>query len=166
MTDTARGATGGTGGWPLARLDPIARLRAIEARQPGVVGQERVLDAPFDAVWAWIADLERSVPEFDASVTRLSVRSRRGPDLDVRAWTATPVPIPFRVRLEDGFCLMQGKARLYLVGMAAVPEGDRTRFRHAEGVPLPGLGRLARPLVRREVASDLQGMVRHFAADR
>jgi hypothetical protein len=59
---------------------------------------------------------------------------------------------------------MRASARLYLVGMAAVPEGDRTRFRHVEGVPVPGIGRFARPLVRREVAGDLANMARHFGS--
>lgn len=163
MTGPARQTTGG---WPVARLDPIARLRAIEARAPSIVGAERIIDAPVDEVWAWIGDLERSVPEFDSSVTRLRVQSRRGSDLTVHAWARGPVPIPFRVRLEDGFCLMQARARIYVVGMAAVAEGDRTRFRHAEGVSLPGVGRLALPFVRREVAGDLDGMVRHFEAGR
>jgi hypothetical protein len=93
----------------------------------------------------------------------LQVRARRGDDLDVVAWgLGVPVPLLFTVRLERGFCLMRGKAHLYLVGMAAVAEGERTRFCHVEGVPLPLIGRGARPLVRREIEGDIDGIVAHF----
>jgi hypothetical protein len=41
-----------------------------------------------------------------------------------------------------------------------VPEGPgRTRFRHVEGVPLPG-GRLLRPVFRRTSRSDLGHLAR------
>ncbi len=69
--------------------------------------------------------------------------------------TSHGVSLPFRVRIEDGFCMMSGKARLYLVVMAAVPEdgGERTRFLHLEAIPLPGTRPLRRSL-QHEVDSD------------
>lgn len=149
--------------WPRAELDAIARLRVIEATVPGIAGVERVVDAPFDAVWSWVSDLEQSVPDFDHSVTRLQIRARRGEELDVVAWAkGLPVPVPFAVRLERGFCLMRAKGRLYLVGMAAVAEGERTRVRHVEGVPLPVIGRAAISLARREIHGDIAGIAAHF----
>jgi hypothetical protein len=154
MTDTSDAHVG----WPSAELDAIARLRVIEAANPFVAAAEGVVDAP------WISDLERSVPEFDGSVSRIRINRRDGADLAISAWSGkVPVPLPLRARLEEGFCLMQGRGRIYLVGMAAVAEGDRTRVRHVEGVPLPGIGRLARAAVQREVRHDLKGMIRHFA---
>ena len=65
----------------------------------------------------------------------------------------------FDVRLEEGLCVMRARGRLFLVGMAAVAEGDQTRFRHAEGVPLPG-GRLLRPVVRRTSRADSRRIAR------
>ena len=63
--------------------------------------------------------------------------------------------------LEDGFCLMQSTARLYLVGMAAVPEGDRTRYAHAEGVPRRGFGWM-RGVQQRLVRADVRGIRREL----
>jgi hypothetical protein len=85
------------------------------------------------------------------------------PDIEHIRMRATSygVPLPFDVFLEDGFCLMRARARLYLVVMAAAPEdgGLRTRFLHMEAVPLPGTAVL-RPLLRREVRSDLANLAR------
>ena len=87
-----------------------------------------------------------------------------GERLDVLSWsTGSPVPSPFDVRLEDGLCLMHARGRLFFVGMAAVPEGPgQTRFRHVEGVPLPG-GDLLRPVFRRTSRSDLDRIARELA---
>ena len=147
--------------WPAAQLDQIARLRLQVEASPRLVGVEQVIDAPFDAVWRWIEDLESSVPEFDRSVRRLRVVERDGADLELTAsGFGAPVGMRFTARLEPGLCVM--RARVYFVGMAAVADGDRTRFLHVEGVPLPGVGRVARPFVRREVRSDLANIARHF----
>jgi hypothetical protein len=54
-------------------LDPVARLRIMAAAYPGCARVERVLDAPFDAVWAVAGDLEQGVPRFD----RMRTRQRR-----------------------------------------------------------------------------------------
>jgi hypothetical protein len=151
--------------WPDAALDPLARLGLVEATMPGSAFCEAVIDAPFDEVWGYVADLERAVPEFDRLVRRVRIRSRR-PDagegaerLDMLAWqVGLPVPLRFDVRLEPGLCLMRGWGRLYFVGMAARPEGDRTRFRHVEGVPLPG-ARLLRPIFARTTSDDMAGLI-------
>jgi hypothetical protein len=158
-----------TSRWPQATLDPLARLGLVEAAMPGSAATEAVIDAPFDRVWGYVADLERSVPEFDRLVRRIRIRSRRPADdnddggaetLDMQAWqVGVPAPMRFDVRLEPGLCLMRGWGRLYFVGMAARPEGDdRTRFRHVEGVPLPG-ARLLRPVFRRTTAGDMAGLI-------
>ncbi len=166
MTDQRDGmssAAGWEAGWPLAQLDPIRRLVAIEAAMPGLVGAERIIEAPFDQVWAWIADLERSVPEFDTTVRHLQVQARRGSEVDLLTRTAhVPFPLKVHAHLESGFCLMRSEPAIYVVGMAAVPQGGQTRFRHTEGVPIRGAGRLLRARVRREVLRDLGGIARHF----
>jgi hypothetical protein len=153
--------------WPEATLDPLARLGLVQATMPGSAATEAVIDAPFDEVWGYVADLERSVPEFDRLVRRIRIRSRRTEDgdgaemLDMQAWqVGVPVPLRFDVRLAPGLCLMRGWGRLYFVGMAARPESDgaRTRFRHVEGVPLPG-ARLLRPVFARTTAADMAGLI-------
>ncbi len=157
--------------WPIARLDPIARLRVLAAGLPGVAVEERSIAAPFPFVWDFISDLERSVPSFDSSVGSIRVLERRGATLRIRAvstWRLAFLPLRFDVRLEPGWCWMVSRPQFYVVGMAAVADGDGTRFAHLEGlalrrVPPP----LLRPLVpkhRRHVRSDLGGIERCVAA--
>ena len=147
--------------WPEAHVDDIGRLRAIAAAFPGVVVEETVLDAPFDRVWGFVADLEQSVAQFDPTVGHVRIRSQEGSRLRITSGPFRRGPaIGFDVRLEDGFCLMQSVGRLYLVGMAAVADGDRTRYAHAEGVPRRGFG-LTRRLQHRLVRADVAGIRRH-----
>jgi hypothetical protein len=150
--------------WPVASLGPIGRARALAASIPSAAWAEGILDAPYETVWRWVADLEVSVPRFDSQVHALRVRERdpgNGADrLRIRASTFG-IPVPFVVRLEDGYCLMQARARLYLVLMAAEPHDGRTRTRffHLEAVPLP-MTRLLRPLLQRGVDADLANLTR------
>ena len=150
--------------WPMASMGPIARAHALAASVPSAAWAEGILDAPYDVAWPWVADLEESVPRFDTQVRTLRVLERRAEDgaerLRITASTFG-VPFPFSVRLENGFCLMQARARLYMVLMAAEPHdaGTRTRFFHLEAVPLPGTGFL-RGRLQRAVDGDLRNLVR------
>jgi hypothetical protein len=156
--------------WPTARLDGIARLRVLVAGLPGVALRERTIDAPFERVWAFVSDFERSVPAFDADVASLQIRSRQGDRLNIVArasWRALWLPMRFDVHLESGWCLMVSRPRLYVVAMAAEPDGDRTRFGHLEGIV--GDRRYLRPLLalsrarhRRHVLHDLDGIEREL----
>jgi hypothetical protein len=152
--------------WPVAGLDPLARARVLAAALPSAGLAEGVLDAPFDETWRWIEDLPRSVPAFDRDVSAIRIRSRATRADGAEDLTATVrahgVPYPFAVRMERGFCLMQARARAYLVVMAAAPDPEasgRTRFVHVEGVPVPGSGFL-RPVIERLVAADVRSLVR------
>ena len=152
--------------WPEGRLDAIARLRVVETAVRGLGTSERVIEAPYRQVWDFVSDLEHAVPAFDTLVRKMRVRGRTpvhggGERLDVLSWSpGSPVAMPFDVHMEDGLCLMRARGRLFFVGMAAVPEGPgRTRFRHVEGVPLPG-SRLLRPVFRRTSRSDLGHLAR------
>lgn len=148
--------------WPDATLDPIRRLHVVAAALPNAGVGEIVLDHPYEQVWAWLMDLERSVPTFDAVVQRIRVRGT-APDGRVRltAWQrGNPVPLPFVVTVEDGWCLMQARARAFVVLMAAVPTAEGgTRYAHAEAVPIPGTGFL-RSRLQRMVDADLRGVQR------
>lgn len=154
--------------WLGVTLDPLMRLRVLAATLPGVALEERTLAAPFDDVWAFIADLERSVPAFDPLVRSIRIRERSpsGQHLKLRAW---PSPFPFRVELTEGLCLM--RSAFYMVAMAAEPlDHQTTRFGHLEGIPTAGprlLQALERPVVRRfrsvhqrSVRRDLEGIER------
>jgi hypothetical protein len=157
--------------WPTAALAPCARLRALAAGLPGAVVEERVIDAPFAEVWGFIADLERSVPTFDADVRALRVVERRGTRLVARAqssWRVGRVPLSFAVDLEPGWCWMVARPHLYVVGMAAEPDPDdpgRTRYAHLEGIALrhrllAPVARLTRSHTRRHVRGDVAGITR------
>jgi len=150
--------------WPVAGLGPIGRARALGASIPSAAWAEAVLDAPYDETWPWITDLETSVPSFDTQVRKVRVLERAPLDgaerLRITA-SSYGVAFPFEVRLEEGFCLMQARARLYLVVMAAEPHdgGARTRFFHLEAIPLPG-ARLVRGYLQRAVDGDLRNLAR------
>ena len=104
------------------------------------------------------------MPAFDPAVGSLRILARRRERLTVSAGTSgTPFSMRFEVELRDGWCLM--RSRLYLVGMAATPLGERTRFVHLEGLPYRGAGplRALRPVLRRVVAADVDGIAREVA---
>ena len=150
--------------WPIASMGPIGRARTLARATPSAAWVEGELDAPYEVVWPWVADLETSVPRFDSQVRALRVVERRATGgaeaLRIEA-TSFGVAVPFEVRLENGFCLMQARLRLYLVVMAAEPadQGRRTRFFHMEGVPLPG-ARLVRSRLSRAVHADFRNLAR------
>jgi hypothetical protein len=151
-------------GWPAAQLNPVRQLRVLAEVLPGVGLVERVLDAPYERVWSFVADLEHSVATFDPMVRSLRVLSQEGSRLVVVTQTSLlPLSSRFEVELRDGWCLM--RSRTYLVGMAAEPLGEQTRYAHLEGLPhhrAPAL-RLLRPVFRRVVNGDIHGIVRTLA---
>jgi hypothetical protein len=126
--------------------DPIDRLHLIAAGIPGAALVERVLDAPYDDVWATATDFEGCLAGFEMSVSGARVVQRDGERLTLES--RLPVLRTRQrvdVHLRDGWCLMQG--RVFVAGMAARPEGERTRFAHLEAARGPGAG-LTRPLMK------------------
>jgi hypothetical protein len=159
---------GQPGAWPVASLDPVARLRALAAGLPGVSLEERQLASPLPQVWDFISDLERSIPSFDRSVASIRVLERNDTHLRIQAqstWRSAFRPMRFEVDLEPQWCWMVSRPTLYVVGMAAVSRGDGTLFGHLEGFsipwrPLRPLLRLSRLKHRRHIHSDLDGIER------
>jgi hypothetical protein len=153
--------------WPTAALDPIRRARILAAAMPGGFA-EVVLDVPYERAWAWLTDLEHSVPAFDRRVDRLRITGRRpageggAEDLSFIA-TRHRVSLPFTARLEDGWCVMRARGRLFVVVMAAVADGaERTRYAQLEAMPLPG-GRLLQRRFSRDVHHDVRGIRSHLS---
>lgn len=175
MTDPARDDR-----WPAARLDRIARVRALAAGLPGTWVEERVIDGSFEHTWDFVADLERSVPLFDSDVSRLRITRRQGTRLRVRtvsSWRFLWFPASFDVELEPGWCLMRSRPQAYVIVMAAEPAGEgRTRFAQLEGVAVPAprrLGHLLRPLLaasrwrhRRHIPHDIAAIERFVTGRR
>lgn len=128
--------------WPVADLDPIRRLRVLAAAVPGAVVAEATLDAPFEQAWAVAADLERELPRYLPDVRVFTITNRDGERLEARARGYAGLRARFDIVLRPGWCIM--RSRFLLGGMAAVPDGDRTRFAFLGGVHIPAQ-RLATP---------------------
>ena len=142
--------------WPLANLDPIQRLHIMAKSLPGCAVEERVFDATFDELWALVSDFENGVPEFEGGIDSIKIRSKEGEryELDVRSALPLPLSIVMDAVVRPGWCFMQARPRLYLVGMAARQEQDGVRLAHLEGSPNP-IGSAFRPLIRRMLRKDL-----------
>ncbi|MEV4514443.1 hypothetical protein AB0K00_36460 [Dactylosporangium sp. NPDC049525] len=121
--------------WPTVRLDAIQRLRVLSATLRAPLYAETRFAEPPDDVWSVAADLPAFLPrwirtmrsfdyvddDIDGAATRQAVAVSR---IGHRA--------VFDVALERGWCLMQ--SRNVIGGMAAVPDGDGTRFAVLGGV--------------------------------
>jgi hypothetical protein len=123
--------------YPSIELDPIRRLHALAAAIPGAAVAERVLDAPFEAVWDVATDFEEGVPKIEIFVGSARILSREGDRLEV----AVKYPIVgltdrLDVVLRPGWCWMQSGTAV--AAMAAKAEGDKTRFAHLEAFRIPG----------------------------
>ena len=148
--------------WPTVELDQITRLRAVAAAYPNAGVGEVTVDVPFDEAWPWIMDFERNTPRVDRALRKVRILSRDGDRLTMLVWQRfNPIPVKFDVTIEPGFCIMRARRRLFIVLMAAEPAGEgRTRYAHAEMVPLPRTGWLRR-VFQLAVKSDLRGVVRN-----
>jgi hypothetical protein len=168
--------------WPRADLDRIARLRALAAALPGGAFAETVVEAPFGPTWGLVSDFERSVPAADVDVARLRIVRRSGdPGRHERLRIASRqsarvlwLPAVLDAEVSPGWCLMVSRPQVYVVGMAAEPDGDRTRLAFMEAVAPAGprwLRAMALPALavsrwrhRRHVPGDVEGM-RRFVLD-
>jgi hypothetical protein len=151
--------------YPTVELDPIRRLHVLAAAVPGAGVIEQLLDAPFDAVWAAATDFEGAVPEIELFIGRAEVVSREGERLEARITPPLmPRSMPLHVVLRPGWCWMVSP--LAVAGMAAVPEGERTRFAHLEALTMPG-GRFLGPLLvaKMKLAHEL-GRIERIALER
>ncbi|MGO4418889.1 hypothetical protein AB4Z54_09045 [Streptomyces sp. MCAF7] len=107
-------------------VDAVTRLRLMAAGLHTTLYAEERLELPYDKVWAVASDLAGELPHLVPLL-----REFRVPPGDAdrkRALAVGPLGSrsAFDVRLAPGWCLMQ--SRLVVGGMAAVPEGDGTRF--------------------------------------
>lgn len=134
-----------TDNWPVADLDPVRRLRVLAAslRFP-VYRSEIVLPAAPDEVWAKVADLEHSLPRYISTVRSARITRADGERLELLATGTLGQRARFDVVLRPGWCLM--RSRFVVGAMAAIPEGDGTRFASLGGFRLPG-ARVAAPLL-------------------
>jgi hypothetical protein len=148
---------------PSVQIDPIRRLHALAAAIPGAAVAEGVLDAPFDAVWDTVSDLEHAggieILVKEPRITERRPDPKTGGERIRLEYKARPIMKRevLDVDLRPGWCFMQ--SQLGIAAMAAVPEGERTRFAHLEAVRMPGK-RLFGPMLKAKMA--LVGELRRF----
>jgi hypothetical protein len=145
------------GRWPSVELDTVRRMRILVAALPRAAYRERVLDAPFEHVWRIASDLEHGTPLWEKNVAALDVIAREDERLEVEIRSPFGVRLRAEAVLRHGWCVMQG--RFFAVGMAAVPEGERTRFAHFEALRVPG-ARLLRPLLHHRIHHEFETLER------
>jgi hypothetical protein len=131
--------------WPVAELDPVRRMRILAAATPGVAYAEKLIPASFSAVWEAASDLEHELPRMITDLRSFEITSTRGERMTARARGWLGQRARFDVVLRPGWCVMQ--SRFIIGGMAAVPEGEGTRFAFLGGFRLPGI-RLLDPVLR------------------
>ena len=136
--------------WPTADVDTVRRLRVMAAAVSAPLFAEAVLDAPWARAWSVASDLETSLPLLVRPMRSFTVLDRREETLRAEAVSAAGTRAEFAVVLRPGWCLMQ--SRFVIGGMAAVADGDRTRFAvlgASRVVRGPAARRLLGPLGRR-----------------
>jgi hypothetical protein len=136
-----------------AAIDPIRRIRILAATYPGCTVVEKVVDAPFDAVWSIAGDLEHGTPRFESAVAKVRLLPRETDRLHLISVSPRGTERHFEAILRPGWCWMQS-GRL-LIAMAARSEGGRTRLAHLEGLRFNPT-RLLRPILRRKITHELE----------
>jgi hypothetical protein len=131
--------------WPVAEFDPVRRMRVIAAATPGVAYAEKLIPAPFSAVWEAASDLEHELPRMVTDLRSFEIIGARGERMTARGRGRLGQRARFDVVPRPGWCMMQ--SRFLVGGMAAVPEAGGTRFAFLGGLRLPGM-RLLDPVLR------------------
>ncbi|GAA1974919.1 hypothetical protein [Catenulispora subtropica] len=126
--------------WPVAELDPVRRMRVLASALPGGGFAQARIEAPFERVWGYLADLDRSIPELVGFLRRFELRG----DGTAVATGLVGNRGRFDVELRDGWCVMQD--RFVVGGFAAVADGDATLLAACGAVRTRGLRRVV-PLV-------------------
>lgn len=123
--------------FPVTDLDSVRRMRVLASALPsGAYGQLHIA-APFDRVWSYIADMDRSIPELISFIRRFELAA----DGSAVATGLVGNRGRFAVELRDGWCVMQD--RFVVGGFAAVAEGDGTLLAGCGAVRTPGVRRVA-----------------------
>ena len=133
--------------WPIADFDEIRRLRVLHAAMPGTLIAETRLRMPFAQVWEALDDIGTAFPELLPDVRRIDVDNRTGERFTAHILGRSGLGGRFEIVMRPGWCVMQ--SRLLTFAMAAVPDGEHTRFGYLTGIRIRGshrFGGLLRPL--------------------
>lgn len=150
--------------WPSASIDGVTSVELLAQRvgSPRIV--RRVIDAPIDIAWSWLANIETSIPAFDRTVHHVNIHDRTA-DLVLMTVKSPFLPaLPFRCHFGDHHLAMTGPARLYTVILGVSALGpNRTLYVQCEAIPRR-LGRLAARLIARHVNHDANEVKRLIEA--
>src|SRR5260370_42440732 len=100
-------------------------MRVIAAATPGVAYAEKLIPAPFSAVWEAASDLEHELPCMITDLRSFEITSARGDRMTARARGRLGQRARFDVVLRPGWCVMQ--SRVLLGGGAPRPPAGRPR---------------------------------------
>ncbi|MGW0879210.1 hypothetical protein [Streptomyces sp. NPDC002671] len=106
--------------------DPVRRLRVLAAGLHAGMYAEEHLALPYERVWSVASDLSSELPHLVPFLREFRVPPGDSDCKRALAVGRSGMTESFEVRLAPGWCLMQ--SRTVVGGMAAVPEGDGTRF--------------------------------------
>ncbi|MFC1409214.1 hypothetical protein ACEZCY_11030 [Streptacidiphilus sp. N1-12] len=121
--------------WPVADFDQVRRLRVLAAGISGARVAERLIPAPFERVWAIVADLENEFGTFEPDMRRVVVR-QVGDRTEAYARGRLGLRARFDVDLDSGWCWMQ--SRFLMIGIAAAPAPGGTLVAATGGIRVPG----------------------------
>lgn len=151
---------GGPGTWPVTDLDPVRRMRVLASALPsGAFGQLRI-EAPFDQVWTYLADLDHSIPDLIGFIRRFDLAA----DGSARATGVLGNRGRFAVDLREGWCVMQD--RFVVGGFAAVPDDGGTLLAGCGAVRTPGVRKAAPLLFGERAVLRTLGKVRRHVVER
>lgn len=144
--------------WPQARIDEIAKLRALAAGVRGARVGERLIAAPFPVVWELLSDLEGSFGDIEPDMRHLTVIRREGDRVEALARSRFGMRARLRGTLRPGWGWLQ--SRFLLIGFAAVADTPgTTRVAMTGGLRVPGRA----ALVPIGVASAARGSLERLA---
>ncbi len=114
----------------LPDIDPIDRLAILASALPGAAVRQRLIAAPFDAVWQVITDMEHATPRYEPGVARVRVIEQRGEQLRLLVQDTAGREDMMDARLRPGWCLMQSAT--LVIAFAARRLGSDTLLAHLE----------------------------------
>lgn len=134
---------------PSTELGAVRRLQVLAASIPGAAYDETVVQAPFESLWAFVSDMDTSMPRLFPNFRTWRTAAHHGDHLQAAAVGYLGQRGVFDVTLKPGLCIMQD--RRFIGGIAAQPGVTGTRFAllAAPRGPARHLGAPLRPLAQR-----------------
>jgi hypothetical protein len=159
--DRSGTGTGGTGEWPVTDLDAVQRMRVLASALPSGAYGRLHIEAPFEQVWGYLSDMDRSIPDLIGFIRRF--------ELGAHGTAAVATGLlgnrgRFAVDLRDGWCVMQD--RFVVGGFAAVPDGGGTLVAGCGAVRTAGVRRVVPLLFGERAVLRTLGKVRKHMESR